>query len=235
MPMPALLISTSSPPRRSIASATARVDRRLVAHVAGDHVVARRRRGRARRRARRARAARAAAAAPMPPARAGDQHARAHAVTGSPDRRRWRQLVVGRVEAPPRGGGSATSSRATASRCGRCRRGTSSRSRCSRPCPRMPALELGVEALLRPRARTSTVVGAVRAHVPQRVQHVGDLRLDHVDHRAVPEPGVRAEQQEQVREAGDRRAEVRARAALPDVVEQLAAAAADPVRRPACR
>ena len=69
-------------------------------------------------------------------------------------------------------------------------------------------------------------LGAAAAHVPQRRHHVGDLGLDHVDHRAVPEPGVRAEQEEQVREAGDGRAEVRARAAVPDVVEQHAAAAA---------
>ena len=77
--------------------------------------------------------------------------------------------------------------------------------------------------------------GAAPAHLLQRRGHVGHLGLDHVDHRAVPEAGVRAEQHEQVREAGDGRAEVGARAALPVLVERAAVAAADRAGRPACR
>ena len=138
-----------------------------------------------------------------------------------------------RTRSPPgrsarRAAGSARSSPATASRCGRSCRGTSSRSRCSRPCVQA-RVELGVEALLPPPARTSTVAAPWRVHRAQRVDHVGELRLDHVDHRAVPEPGVGPEQQEQVREAGDGRAEVGARAALPHLVERPPAAPAHPV------
>ena len=66
------------------------------------------------------------------------------------------------------------------------------------------ALELGVVAACA--SGRISIVSAPRSRMwPQRGQHVRDLRLDHVDHRAVPEPGVRAEQEEQVREAGDRR------------------------------
>ena len=47
-------------------------------------------------------------------------------------------------------------------------------------------------------------------HRAHRVHHVGDLRLGHVDHRVVAQAGVGAQQQEQVGEAGDRGAQVRA-------------------------
>ena len=77
--------------------------------------------------------------------------------------------------------------------------------------------------------------GAAPAHHAQRVDHVVDLGLDHVDHRAVAQAGVGPEQHEQVREAGDRRAEVRLRAALPRVDQLARRRARAPSGRSACR
>ena len=51
-----------------------------------------------------------------------------------------------------------------------------------------------------------------------------DLALDHVDDRGVPEARVRPEEEEEVREAGHRRSQVRLGAAVPRFVERPAAA-----------
>ena len=69
--------------------------------------------------------------------------------------------------------------------------------------PRMRALDPVVEGrlCLRPGVDHGRAAGV---HRPQRVHHVGQLRLDDEDDRVVPEQGVRADQQEEVGEAGDR-------------------------------
>src|ERR1044072_1918505 len=52
-------------------------------------------------------------------------------------------------------------------------------------------------------------------HVVEGAHHVTALRLGHVDDRVVTQPRVRPEQQEEVREPGDRRPVVRLRTPLP--------------------
>ena len=66
--------------------------------------------------------------------------------------------------------------------------------------------------------RTSKVAMPLALHRPQRAGQVVQVRLDHVDHRAVPEAGVRADHEQQVREAGDGRALV---GLLPSLVPHL--------------
>ena len=73
----------------------------------------------------------------------------------------------------------------------------------SQTVPRHPRVESRLYAACAS-GRTSIVVGAGRFMARSARPYVLDLRLDHVDHRAVAEAGVRAEQQEQVREAGRR-------------------------------
>ncbi len=184
MPRPALLMSTSSPPRRSTAASTARstapASRRSQAstsvavglQVEADDVRA-------------ARAQLGHRGGADAAARAGDEDPRAHAVTGSgvewlgryassksagsncrgplPEAPRpvgpQRRVAPGRVEVPARAAGV--------------------------PHRALHALvEVGVVALRRVGAHLHGV-GAVAVHVAQRVEHVGDLRLDHVDHRRV--------------------------------------------------
>ena len=88
------------------------------------------------------------------------------------------------------------------------------------------------------RSSTSGDLDDVRAalvHRAQRVHHVGDLGLDHVDHRAVPEAGVRAEQDEEVREAGDRRCRGARAGCRPSGRRGSGRRGRARVRRPACR
>ena len=111
----------------------------------------------------------------------------------------------------------------------RCGRGTSSRSRPrSRPCP--------PSALDRRRSSASCGLGVTSSADARRArmcasacEHVVGLRLGHVDDRVVAEAGVRPEQEEEVREAGDRRAAVGLRAAVPVLGQRAALAAADPL------
>ena len=63
---------------------------------------------------------------------------------------------------------------------------------------------------------------AITLHRLERAEHVGDLRLQREDHGVDPDR-VRAEQDEHVREARDRRAEVGARRAVPRLPKRPAA------------
>ena len=122
---------------------------------------------------------------PIPPGGAGDDDS-LHAITYSVGSKRAVRRRKRHVQSGHRSG------------CCPSRPGTSSRSRSSR---RSPACAAGPPRWRRPRPRAAPRRGRAVAHRLQRVHHVGDLGLDHVDHRAVPEPGVRAEQDEEVREA----------------------------------
>ena len=68
------------------------------------------------------------------------------------------------------------------------------------------------------------------AHVAQRRNEVIDLRLGHVHDRIVAEARIRPEEQEEIRKAGDRRAEIRLRAAAPRLAQRAAVAPAYPIR-----
>ena len=113
------------------------------------------------------------------------------------------QLVLGRRRSARRGGGTANvqSGHSVALR------PVSSRYQLLQPVLQTvslhPLVDRAVVAPRRPRAGPPRPRRRGARIVAQRVHHVGHLGLDHVDHRAVPEPGVRAEQHEQVREAGD--------------------------------
>ena len=136
--------------------------------------------------------------------------------------------VVGRAEPaqpqPVAGGVARPEGRVAAG----ARRGTSSGSRraarrCRRICRSIPA----VHASCASRVGSSAAMPP-GAHVAQRREQVVELALDHADHRGVAEPGVRAEQEEQVGEAGDRRAPVaRACSAVHASARRAPVAAAD--------
>src|SRR3954453_437607 len=74
------------------------------------------------------------------------------------------------------------------------------------------ALQLLVERLL-PVGTHVERGDATLLHQLQSLEDVGELRLDHVDERRVPDAGVGAGEHEQVREPGERRAVVAAHAA----------------------
>ncbi len=90
------------------------------------------------------------------------------------------------------------------------------------------AAHLGHECCLRLRAHVNGRA-TVRVDRVERPQHVLDLGLDHDHDRRVPEPGEGTEQDEQVREAGDRGAVEGGHRALPVLGQQAAVAAADAV------
>src|SRR5712691_7464371 len=75
-------------------------------------------------------------------------------------------------------------------------------------------LEFSVECLLAIRTNFESLQVAA-FHLAQGVQDIGHLRLDHIDHRVVPQAGIWAKQQEEIGEAGDACAKVSVRAALP--------------------
>jgi len=87
------------------------------------------------------------------------------------------------------------------------------------------ALQLAVELRLDGRAHLDRV-RALAVHRLQCAEDVFDLRLDHEHHRVMTEPGVRADDHEEVRIAGQRRAEIRVRAVAP-CIDDIEAAAAD--------
>src|SRR5690606_16663937 len=90
------------------------------------------------------------------------------------------------------------------------------------------ALDVGVELGLRVGTDLDGV-GPVVLHVTYGLGDVADLLLDHEDHRVVPEPGVGAEEEEQVRVAGDRDAEVGLHALLGPLLAEVDAMRADDV------
>ena len=82
---------------------------------------------------------------------------------------------------------------------------------------------------------TSTECDAAGLHPLDGVDDVADLRLDHVDDRVVAQARVRAEDQEGVGEARDRRALVRLRAAGPDLGRACGHRVPPPGGRTGCR
>ena len=83
--------------------------------------------------------------------------------------------------------------------------------------------------------RTSNSARAGAIEVGDAVHQVVQLGLDHEHDRVVPEPGVRADEQEQVGKPRDGGAEIGLRAAPPDVVHRAPAARHTPTPRRACR
>src|SRR5690554_1610903 len=67
----------------------------------------------------------------------------------------------------------------------------------------------------------------VALHLNQRIQHIADLRLDHVHHGAMPEAGVRPHQEEEVRKARYGRPLISLGAVLPGSLGEIHPAATE--------
>src|SRR5690606_5695741 len=91
-----------------------------------------------------------------------------------------------------------------------------------------PLLEPGIPCVLGGAARFERCASG-RVEVAQGAQDVVQLGFDHVDHRAVAQPGVGAHDEEEVGESGDRGAAQGAHAVPPVVGERSSRAVVDTV------